>query len=124
MCVQVSLKGLGAEVGNHKQVEELLAGVVEDLIKESAEEQRKAPCDEMSEPLGPEDGHERPVRLPLIRLQVGICSKRILRVTRSTVEHGPDQLCFWPATYVQDLNSLACSADPQHRRAWHRSALL
>ena len=38
MCVQVSLKGLGAEVGNHKQVEELLAGVVEDLIKESAEE--------------------------------------------------------------------------------------
>jgi Mre11 DNA-binding presumed domain len=62
---------MGAIPGDHKQVEELLAAVVDDLIKESLEEQERAPTDEASQPLGPDASTApREPRLPLIRLRV------------------------------------------------------
>jgi Mre11 DNA-binding presumed domain len=68
--LQVSLAELGAEAGNDEQIEGLLAGVVNDLIDESISEQRAAPVDPVSQPLGPALGLTSEPRLPLVRVRV------------------------------------------------------
>ena len=52
-CEQVSLAELGAEPGNHAQMEELLVQQVNELIDEVDQERAAAPTDPMSQPLGP-----------------------------------------------------------------------
>lgn len=70
---QVSLAELGAERGNHAQIETLLAAVVDALTEQSLAEQRAAPLDPASSPLGSSDadgtGAVEPV-LPLVRVRV------------------------------------------------------
>jgi hypothetical protein len=61
--VQVSLAELGAEVGNHAQIEQLLEQQVEELIEEVERERVAAPTDPMTQPLGPSlHGVYRPLR--------------------------------------------------------------
>lgn len=52
-CEQVSLAELGAEPGNHAQIEELLVQQVNELIDEVDQERAAAPTDPMCQPLGP-----------------------------------------------------------------------
>lgn len=68
----MSLRELGAEPGNHKQIEEILAATVADMIEECLEEHKRAPADDLTHPLGPGDeaGGDTPEKLPLIRLRV------------------------------------------------------
>ena len=70
----MSLRELGAEPGNHKQIEEMLADVVTDMIETCLEEARRAPGDASTQPLGPDDDDHgnggAPDKLPLIRLRV------------------------------------------------------
>jgi hypothetical protein len=99
-ALQVSLKELGAEPGNHAQIEKLLMTEVEDLIAEVDREQQGAPTDYLTQPLGPSAEAERPARLPLIRLRVdytGFTTIHTLRFGQRFVNRvaNPGDILLW-----------------------------
>lgn len=102
--VQVSLQELGAEPGNHGQIEQLLADAVEGMIVEANQEQRNAPGDAATRPLGPSaDDDDRALRLPLIRLRVdytGFTTIHTLRFGQRFVNRvaNPNDILLWHKT--------------------------
>lgn len=101
--MQVSLQELGAEPGNHSQIEQLLVDAVEAMIAEAEAEQRAAPADAATQPLGPAGDGERPLRLPLIRLRVdytGFTTIHTLRFGQRFVNRvaNPNDILLWHKT--------------------------
>ena len=111
----MSLRALGAHVGDQRGIEELLANKVEQMIDEAVQEQRLGPADELSQPLGPAAGDERTRKLPLVRLRVDYSGFSTIHSQRFGTRFvnriaNPKDLLLWaktPATRCASP-SLAC----------------
>jgi Mre11 DNA-binding presumed domain len=105
MALQVSLKQLGAEPGNHAQIEGILADVVNELIEEVQRESEAASSDPVTQPLGPSaNNHNNSVaKLPLIRVRVdytGFSTIHTLRFGQRFVNRvaNPQDVLLWSKT--------------------------
>lgn len=103
LMLKVSLKELGAEPGNHAQIEELLANVVNELIDEVKHEVEAASTDPLTQPLGPsmnDSTQASLAKLPLIRVRVdytGFSTIHTLRFGQRFVNRvaNPQDILLW-----------------------------
>jgi hypothetical protein len=114
--MQVSLKELGAEPGNHAQIEQLLVDVVNDLIEEAESEQVHNPTDPATHPLGPTPGTAAPKKLPLVRLRVdytGYTTIHTMRFGHRFVNRvaNPQDILLWSKSSVR-CGSIPSTSSP------------